>query len=396
MTPPRPSIFDDAVRTNAAPATHEESSFAFLNRVAGSYWGHPRRLIEEWASHLPGDADYADIRARIRSGDNRQWNSAFLELYLHEMLLRTGHAVTLHPPLPSSARRPDFYAEKDGSGFFMEAVVPAWSNKKDAAHARRNRFFDVVNRMESPNFILMIRSLNEGDSNPLAARLRTELRKWLAGLNPDAIDDLNSAPRYRWVQGDWSAEFSALPKKKEARGRSDRERRAIGVYAHEPARSVDDAETIRRALASKDGEYGYLGRPFIIAVGLFIHDRDHWHSMNAFYGHETIEWSEGTGETSASRSADGYWGAPGSSAHTNVSSVLLVNQLQPYHVQKAEVTLWHHPSAAEPTPPSLRTPGQVVQVRDRHVTVTPTGIDSTALFGLSDPWPPGEPWPKHL
>ncbi|GAB3617401.1 hypothetical protein GCM10027416_19580 [Okibacterium endophyticum] len=279
MTSHRPPVFDLSVRTNGAPAIHEESSFAFLNRVAGTYWEHPRRLIEEWSSRLENEDDYMDIRARLRSGDNRQFNSAFLELYLHEILLRTGHTVTVHPYLPHTTRLPDFYAEKDGIGFFVEAVAPGRSREKDAARSRLNRFFDVVNRLESPNFVLMLRSLHEGLTDPAASALRKDLRKWLAGLGPDSIHDLSLAPRYEWKHGDWAAVFSAVPKKKEARGKGGSDRRAIGIYAHEPAKGVDDASTIRKALASKDSEYGDLGKPFMIAIGLYMHDRDHWHSM---------------------------------------------------------------------------------------------------------------------
>lgn len=393
MPSQRPTVFDAYIRTNENPASYEESSFGFLNRVAGAFWEQTRSLVEEWANHIEGDDDYADLRARLRSSDDRQYNSAFLELYLHEMLLRTGHSVTPHPTLPQTTRRPDFYAERDGVGFYVEAIVPTWSNTQDARRSRRNRFFDVVNRLESPNFILMIRSLREGSSTPAAARLRTELRKWLAGLDPDSIHDLDFAPRYSWKQGDWSAEFSAIPKKKEARGEAAGDRRAIGVYAHEPARTVDEARTIRRALASKDGEYGNLGKPFVIAVGLFVHDSDYWHSMNAFFGRETIEWSEGSDESRLVRATDGYFGTPGDWEHTDVSSVLLVNQLQPYQVPKAEVTLWHHPHPERPTPSSLRVPGQVVAVVEDRVSVMPTAIEPTAFFGLSNPWPPGEPWP---
>jgi len=31
----RQPLFDDFQRTNAAPSTHQESSFQFLNRIAG-------------------------------------------------------------------------------------------------------------------------------------------------------------------------------------------------------------------------------------------------------------------------------------------------------------------------------------------------------------------------
>lgn len=71
MQTTRPPVFDDRARTVTAPAVNEESSFEFLNRIAGDYWEHPRRLIELWASHLPDDAEYGSCAAEVDDGRNR-------------------------------------------------------------------------------------------------------------------------------------------------------------------------------------------------------------------------------------------------------------------------------------------------------------------------------------
>jgi hypothetical protein len=73
-------IFDNKDRHESSPASHGETSFAFLNRVAGEFWENPRRLLQEWANRLPVEA-YADIRGRLRES-NDQARSAFLELYI--------------------------------------------------------------------------------------------------------------------------------------------------------------------------------------------------------------------------------------------------------------------------------------------------------------------------
>ena len=76
----RQPLFDDFQRTNAAPSTHQESSFQFLNRIAGDYWEHPRALMQEWLDRIPSEQEYNDLRQRFRSRDDEQFRNAFLEL----------------------------------------------------------------------------------------------------------------------------------------------------------------------------------------------------------------------------------------------------------------------------------------------------------------------------
>jgi len=73
----RQPLFDDFQRTNAAPSTHQESSFQFLNRIAGDYWEHPRALMQEWLDRIPSEQEYNDLRQRFRSRDDEQFRSAF-------------------------------------------------------------------------------------------------------------------------------------------------------------------------------------------------------------------------------------------------------------------------------------------------------------------------------
>ncbi|MFC4138302.1 MULTISPECIES: hypothetical protein [unclassified Microbacterium] len=392
MRDSRPPVFDVRERTNTAPATHEESSFPFLNRVAGEFWEHPRRLIQDWCDRLADDEDYADVRGRLRSGDAHEYSSVMLELYIHELLRRTGHQITVHPKLAHTSRRPDFYAEKNGTGFYVEAVVPGASKQTLSGRARENRFLDVINRLEDLNFTLSLNSLAVGASNPPASKLRGALHAWLRSLDPDAVTDWATAPAFRWENGDWAAEFSALPRKAKPRGQARSHHRAIGVYAHQPAQWVDDAVIIERALKSKHGEYGALDKPFVIAVGLYVHDPDLWHSTNAFYGHERIQWNDGE-EASGFRGLDGYFGAPPAWRHTNVSAVLLVNQLQPYHLHHTQATLWRHPGAALPAPP-LDGPIDTMTMTDNRLDATAATTPALEFFGLPTPWPPGVPWPK--
>lgn len=398
MTAPREPIFDSRPRTNALPADHAESTFAFLNRVAGDFWEHPRRLVQAWADHATDPTDYNELRGRFRSGDDYQFRSAFLELYLHECLTAAGYAITIHPEVPGTTRRPDFLATREDTAVYLEAIAPGSSDSSRRAAARRDVLFDTVNRVGDGNFTLWLDDLKEGTRPPSAAKLRAELRRWLAPLNPDDYPNLEGVPTFRWERDGWVATFRAIPKATHARGPSRPGDRAIGVYAHSPAAFVDDAPTVRDALADKHHAYGDLAAPFIIVVGLYIHDSDRHQRANALYGDEAVQWREtANGEvvTRMVRQPNGYFGAPPNWQHRHVSGVLLVNQLQPYFVLTADTALWRHPDPMYPMPADLGLPGDTVALAGNQLDTTRSSVSPAELFGLPVPWPPGEPWPHE-
>jgi hypothetical protein len=147
------SIFSTTPRTDPSPAAHGDSHFQFLDRVSGPYWDEVRDLLEDWFSRLCPDAQ-ADVMGRLRSKDDRQFNGAFFELYLHECLLRMGYSVKCHPKLESTNRRPDFLAEKDGRSIYFEARSASSSDVAVGAAARRNTVYESLDKLDSPNFFL--------------------------------------------------------------------------------------------------------------------------------------------------------------------------------------------------------------------------------------------------
>lgn len=393
----REPLFDEIERADASPSRHQESSFEFMNRIAGDYWEHPRSLMQVWLDHVKKDRDYIDLRQRFRSRDDEQFRSAFLELYLHECFLRAGYRVTIHPSVDGTTTQPDFLVERGVERIYVEAIAPGSNPIAKAAAQRRAVLFDTVNRLGDPNFMLWLDDLVEGASPPPAARLRAELRRWLGELDPDAPWDIDRAPTHHWKHEGWSVTFKPIPKKPEARG-PRANARAIGVYGHTGVEWIDDAPAIRKALTSKHHEYGDLDAPFIIAVGTYIHDRDRWHTANAMYGRVAVEWSEspdGEVATREIRRPDGYFGAPPDWQHHHVSGVLLINQLMPYYVQRAEATLWLHPNPGLALPGTLGIPAHALIVAGGRLTEIPPASTAEEFFDLPNPWPPGEAWPDE-
>lgn len=76
LTPDGSHLFDEGARQDEGLALHEESNFAFLNRVHSPWWGAVRRELERWFATYPPD-QRADLRGRFRSSDERQHSSAW-------------------------------------------------------------------------------------------------------------------------------------------------------------------------------------------------------------------------------------------------------------------------------------------------------------------------------
>ncbi len=104
------ALFSEGERADARPKQHDESNFVFLERRAGPAWARVRDLLEAWLCAFPR-AGRDDLAGRLR-GIDREFRGAFLELYCHQMLLRSGWDVELHPDVAGTSHHPDFEASR--------------------------------------------------------------------------------------------------------------------------------------------------------------------------------------------------------------------------------------------------------------------------------------------
>ncbi|OHT79227.1 hypothetical protein BKG69_12520 [Mycobacteroides chelonae] len=397
MSETRPPVFDDHPRTDATPADHRETSFQFLNRVAGSYWDQVRELVQDWLNHIIDDVHYRDIRGRLRA-DNASSYSAFLELYVHELLLRAGYQVVIHPDVPSSSRHPDFLAEGHGEAFYVEATMPGPPSEALGAAQRRAVFLDTIQQIRNQDFFLALEHLVVGPYPAKGRKARRQVERWLATLDPDEVTyDRDSRSRFRWALDGWEVEFSSIPIPAENRGRPNH--RIIGIYADTDAHFEDDAPTIRSALAGKATAYGALDKPLIIAIGTYIWDTDRWHSANALYGTSALTWVAGedvSAEPIPTRMPDGFFGTVGQWSNRGVGAILHINQLQPHHVQRAEATLWFHPAGSGALNSLAgRIPATAMLPSSGTVHEIPPEVHPNTYFDLPDPWPIGDAFPDN-
>src|SRR4051794_9273503 len=100
-------VFESRLRDDPAPSRSGESTFSFLDRIDDAAFDRVRRLVNSWFDRFPS-VSQDELRGRLTSGNDVDFNSAFWELYPHEAYGRLGYSVETHPPLPDASTHPDF------------------------------------------------------------------------------------------------------------------------------------------------------------------------------------------------------------------------------------------------------------------------------------------------
>ena len=382
-------LFDETERNDCEWAQYAEPLFVYLNRTARPEFARVRDELERWFSHYPPSGQ-EELRARFRSKIDSQHRAALFELFLHELLLRLGCQVTLHPTVPNVTRAPDFLAESpDGERFYIEATIATnQSATEAAAQARMNDVYDVLNRhVYSPDFFLWVEIEGVPTTPPPAKEIASFVNRHLAELNPDEITRLYESgrvegiPQWPFEHGGWKIEFRPIPKKPEARGKPGV--RPIGVQST-GVQLVDYRTPIREAITKKAGRYGNLDLPYVVAVNV-LESIDEIDVMEALFGKEqfTIVFSPSRPvepvDIRMSRLPDGAWVKADGPRYTRVSAVLLATELYVHNIPRANLRLYHNPWAQRPYQSVLTRLPQAVPKDNRMEYIE--GESSEVIFG---------------
>ncbi len=369
------NLFDDILRTHRRPATHTEDTFSFLNRSASPASERIRNLLESFFRRYPS-SESAELKRKFET----QFDSAFFELYLHELLLRLGCEVAVHPTLKGIRAKPDFLARfRQGQEVILEAAIATdRTDKERAGDARLNALYDAINsKTISPNFFICLGPIPDRDAVPTPKKIRKFIKEKIAGLDPDVVERAVQIgcelPRWTYRdEGGFELEITPVPKSPESRGSS--EIRPIGAGPGE-ARWGDSRAALKKSIDYKATKYGELDKPFVIA-------------LNA-----TSKWGAGRdvvvkalfGSKESGDKSDGVWNA---TRNTRLSGVLVTTVL-PWSIHCAPLCLYHNSFAKR----SCReNPWKIPQAISQDSGMQwLEGSSSAELFELPKEWP-GELW----
>jgi hypothetical protein len=397
-------LFDDFARSDSSPARYAEPEFQTLNRSARVEAGRVRKQMEEWFARYP-DSDKFRLQTSLRSDIDAQHRAAVFELFLHELLLRLNCQVTIHPPVTTGSKVPDFLVESPtGECFYLEATLATGESKAEtAAQARINEFIDALNRtVNSPRFFLWLDLDGAPATPPPVKQLATFLNQCLSELDPDAVTSLyesggaDAMPRWMFEHDGWQVEITPSPKKPEAYGRPGV--RPIGAISR-GFRVLKQHLAIRDAIIAKAARYGILDRPYVIAV-CAPHFADNDDIMEALFGQTQYTYQVPEDPSieppppQFSRARDGAWIDAGGPRYTRSSAVLLATHFSAWNVPRVGLRLYLHPWAQRPYQGALTRLTQFALDGSHMRRVE--GDSIATLFDLDEKWPDNDDEHTHL
>lgn len=378
------TIFDqDLDRSNPDPSDHDERTFDFYNRCSNGVISSIRENLETWFARYPEGRTRNDLRGRLRSGDRRQWNSAFWELYVHEALRRFGYELEPHPALDGVTSRLDFLATRGDERLYVECVTLGHSAEAAARRSGVAALEAALDRSGLYDYWLEL-DIDEYGAPPIPhGRFVRRLRAWEAAQDIEMLARLapygtSALPAFRWDRDGWRVAVRAIPREPRLRGRTDL--RPLGIL------SADEDDTppwqaIRDLLNEKASRYGKLDAPYVIALDA----PDVWPQSR-----EALWAAFGPYAFTAAWDRDGFMLRRDGHGKPYVSGVLIGTAIQPHSISTCSPTLYENPAAEHRLPESLRWERVRPQGDEpRHVP----GIEPSDLFGMPADWP-GVPWPN--
>ena len=233
-----PRLFDDKPRNYTKPALRAETTYSFLDRSSKPEFNRVRDMLERWVEQLP-EKQQRDTVAKMRrnppgsSEDEIQFNAAFFELFLHEVLLGTGGEVVVEPMIDGLT--PDLeVTEELADGSQLTYVAEA----KDIDLERGTKLerdwkelsvLDTIDEINSSDFRLDIRMNGKLESAPPRVPLRWKFENLLREAKYDEVllasqgqGGLNREhlPSASFSHGSWMVTGQLRPVSPEFRGKT--------------------------------------------------------------------------------------------------------------------------------------------------------------------------------
>jgi hypothetical protein len=386
------NLFDDIIRNDEGPAQRSESTFTWLNRSARPVCSTIRQELEAWFSRYPANHQ-EEMRTRFRRDD---FDSAFFELFLHELLLKLGCRPIIHPTVNNTnGKCPDFLVESTKGNFYMEAVLVREPDDKTSARTRMNKVYDILDKnLNSPNFFIGMDIIGTPDTDPPTRQITNFLANNLASVDPDTLyaqvqkaQNYDVLPRWQWKYQNWKIVFYPIPKSPNLRGKPDV--RPVGMQ-FDGVHWLDLRTPIRDRIIAKAKRYGKLDLPYVIALNdiRYMFRGEQIDHMEALFGKETfVVNSTKLSEPRMERNPDGVWTSPNGPRYKRVSAVLITNRLLPWNIPKADIRLYHNPWAERTYNSELCCLNQAIPNHQERKMEFIDGKILGDIFKLPESWP---------
>ena len=255
--------FDDKLRNDNRYSRHLEKSYDFYDASAKPKFVAVREMLNDWFSRYPETAK----RQLKRDFHSHQFDSAFFELFIHELFYQQGFSLTPHPTVPNSTKNPDFLARKGDFEIYLEAKVATdKSNDQRTLENKLGAIYDELQKLSSSNYLIEIEDIVfKSDKQAKLSKFRNFFQKWL--------DECHAAqhPQYNDYDEHGNACFSYD---------DDDIKISLRAYAgiimdgHPILNYLGGSycggceEALTGAIRDKGARYGQLNKPYIVCINM--------------------------------------------------------------------------------------------------------------------------------
>ena len=358
-----PTLFGDVLRSDHRSCSRRTSAFEFLNLSAWPAAENARSQLETWFAVFPESAKKG-LRARFRSS-NHNHESAFFELFLHQVFLRLGLAPEVDPQVPELSSRPDFLIRNRNGCYYVEAAV-AEQTGDFGVDPLENEILDAVDGLAVDlQTRIAVAASTTGKLHRSVSKneIQREVRAWLEGIDISSIrSEVRGNPELPIKRGDWTLTLTAV-------GLLNRPSdRLIQVG---PTRSgrLNDAEVLQKKIHKKANQHSKLDRPLIVAINTQSGFEDREEERSALIDQQP----------------ESVWRTLAGTRHTGLHGVLFFRTVVPWNLHCVSSNLYLNPFIDPDVPDELLRLGKahVCDGKMKWETGEPLGD----LLGLPDDWP---------
>ena len=331
-------LFDKTSEFIEGPASNNENSFNYYHKSNRVDIKIIRVTLENWFSKYP-ETEKKELKIRF----TKDFDSAFFELFLHELFVKSGFEIVIHPEVKGSNKRPDFLIIKNGKQTYVEAKICLDKTEVEIAFERlQNEFYDKLSKVKIKGFLLAIKEVNFiTKKQPRVKELIAKIENEVAKLDPIQVTKdiqkygFEECPRIEYENKDFNIIIEPIPlieSKKNIISENP-----IGMFPFEIFWGGGE-ESLRQSILKKTNRYGKFEIPYLICINVLG-------KKTAKNDIENLVWgsSQYTSSTNP-KDSDGIFYNSGKAQLKNVSGIFFT-KIFPSNIPNAKYWMYKNPFA---------------------------------------------------
>lgn len=339
-------LFDKTSEFIEGPASNNENSFNYYHKSNRVDIKIIRVTLEDWFSKYP-ETEKKELKIRFK----KEFDSAFFELFLHELFYKLGYEIVIHPELKDSNKRPDFLIIKNGKQTYVEAKICFDKTEVEMAFEHlQNEFYDQLSKVKIKGFLLAIEEVNFiTKKQPRIKELIVKIENEVAKLDPIQVTKdiqkygFEECPGIEYENKDFNIIVKPMPlieSKKDTISENP-----IGMFPFESFWGGGE-ESLRQSILKKSNRYGKFEIPYLICINALGKKSGKNDIENLVWGSLQYTYSTNPKDKDGkfTRKSDGIFNNSGKAQLKNVSGIIFT-KIFPSNIPNAKYWMYKNPFA---------------------------------------------------